>query len=64
MGMLCRHRELVQIVHSRSPTVVVRVREEGLFKKKEVLQISAAGEVTAGAPLSLDFGPGKLESQV
>lgn len=54
----------MQIVHSRSPTVVVRVREEGLFKKKEVLQISAAGEVTAGAPLSLDFGPGKLESQV
>lgn len=35
-----------------------------MFKKKQVLQIEATGEATAGAVLSLDFAPGKLESQV
>lgn len=54
----------MQVVHSRRPTTSVRVKEEGMFKKKQMLQVSSSGAVEAGSVLSLDFAPGKLESQV
>lgn len=54
----------LQIVHSRRPTASVRVKEEGMFKKKQMLHVSSSSAVAAGSVLSLDFAPGKLESQV
>eukprot|EP00892_Ulva_mutabilis_P002294 jgi/Ulvmu1/12065/UM083_0078.1 len=53
-----------RVVHSRRPTASMRVKEEGLFNKTQLLRVEATSEAAAGAQLSLDFAPGKLESQV
>jgi SET domain len=64
VGHRAVHNIVVQIQHSRAPNVQLQMSGGSVFKRIKTLQVVATSKVAAGEQLSLDYAPGKLESQV
>lgn len=56
--------DVLQLAHSRNPSVQISVKTQGIFEKKKSLVVAAARDLSAGEVLSVDMAPGKLDSRV